>query len=167
MSTQATEHALGILAPKTPLELVPLPLNSINRFNTLIAEIEDTRHHRVILENAVSLIPTSEINPHFLSEITGGEKLNKALQLRISNINLIRNATKNLRSSIKRGIENSLADTRPGSTNISQRATESVTSLKRLPADGLIHRLLQILKRNLTLRGHFLDFLSRLVHRLG
>ena len=167
MSTQATEHPLGILAPKTPLELVPLPLNSINSLNTLIAEIEDTRNHRVILKNAVSLIPAGEINPHFLSEITGGEKLNKALQLRISNINLIRNATKNLRGRIKRGVENSFANTRPRRTNISQRATESVTGLQRLPADGFIHRLLQILKRNLPLGGHLLDFLSRLAHRLG
>src|SRR5699024_7228585 len=124
------------------------------------AEIEDTRHHSVILEKPIRLIPASEINPHFLSEITRGEKLNKALQLSVSNINLDGNATKNLRRSIKRGIENSFADTRPSRTNISQRATESVTGLKRLPADGLIHRPLQILEGNLTLRGHLLDFLS-------
>src|SRR5699024_6893660 len=50
--------------------------------------------------------------------------------------------------------------------NVSQRATESIASLKRLPADGLIHRPLQIIKGNLAPGGHFLDFLSRLIHRL-
>src|SRR5699024_9142858 len=132
MSAQATEHPLGVLATETALKLIPLPLNSIDSLDTLLAEIEDTRHHSVILKNAVSLIAangittTSEINANFLSEIAGGEEVNKALQLTISDINLIGNATKNLRSSIKRGIENSLADARPRRTNISQRATESV-----------------------------------------